>query len=132
MRNTRWISLLGRIALRVVLTGGLCFSGWGCHQHYYYYGNPPGTVAGCPPGSTVMPSGVTTTGPICDVPAEGATAGSNSLRSTTVSDGKSSRVVVSTPSSSSQSRFWKPSDPDSPAAAVTQVDGDIKSPTIKQ
>jgi len=131
MRNTRWISLLGRKALRVVLAGGLSFCGWGCHQHYYYYGNPPGTVSGCPPGTTAIPSGVTTTGPLCEVPGESTTAGSNSLRSTTVSDGKSSRVVVSTPSNSSQSRFWKPSDPDSPPA-MTQVDGDYKGPTIKQ
>ena len=88
MRNTRWISLLGRKALRVVLAGGLSFCGWGCHQHYYYYGNPPGTVAGCPPGSTVMPSTVTTTGPLCEVPGDGTTASSNSQRSTTVSDGQ--------------------------------------------
>ena len=58
MRNTRWISLLGRKALRVVLAGGLSFCGWGCHQNYYYYGNPPGIVPGCPPGSTIMPSAV--------------------------------------------------------------------------
>ena len=72
MRNTRWGSLLGRTALRVVLAGGLCFCGWGCHQHhYYYYGNSP---AGCPPG-TVMPSGVTTTGPLCEVPSDVGSGG---------------------------------------------------------
>jgi hypothetical protein len=130
MRNTRWISSLGRKALRVVLAGGLSFCGWGCHQHYYYYGNQPGTVAGCPPGTSVMPSTVTSTGPLCEVPGEGTTA--NSLRSTTVSDGQHSRVVVSTPSSNSQSRFgWKPSDPDS-TPAITQVDGALPGSTIKQ
>src|SRR5208283_4395387 len=131
MRNTRWISLLGRKALRVVLAGGLSFCGWGCHQNYYYYGSPPGTVAGCPPGSTIMPSAVTTAGPLCEVPGEGTTASSNSPRSTTVSDGQNSRVVVSTPSSSSQSRFWKPSDPES-TPAITQVDGALPGSTIKQ
>ncbi len=115
MRNTRSICLLGRKALRVVLAGGLSFCGWGCHQHYYYYGNPPATAAGCPPGTTIMPSGVTTTGPVCEVPGDTATATANSTRSTTVSDGKNSRVVVSTPSSGGLSRFgWKASDPERP------------------
>jgi len=132
MRNTRWISLLGRKALRVVLAGGLSFCGWGCHQNYYYYGNPPGIVPGCPPGSTIMPSAVTTAGPLCEVPGDGTTASSNSFRSTTVSDGQNSRVVVSTPSNSSQSRFgWKPSDPES-TPAITQVEGAYQSSTIKQ
>ena len=131
MRNTRWIPLLGRKSLRVVLAGGLSFCGWGCHQNYYYYGTPPGTVAGCPPGSTIMPSAVTTAGPLCEVPGEGATASSNSFRSTTVSGGQNSRVVVSTPSSNSQSRFgWKPSDPES-TPALTTVDGGLPSTTIK-
>ena len=71
MRNTRWISLLGPKALRVVLAGGLSFCGWGCHQNYYYYGNPPGIVPGCPPGSTIMCRAVTTAGPLCEVPGDG-------------------------------------------------------------
>ena len=132
MRNTRWTSLLGPTALRLVLAGGLSFCGGGCHQHYYYYGNPPGSVAGCPPGSSAMPSTVTTAGPLCEVPGDTTTANSSSQRSTTVSDGRNSRVVVSTPSNNSQSRFgWKPSDPDSPPA-ITQVEGGLQSTTVKQ
>ena len=131
MRNTRWMYLLGGKALRGVLVGGLCFCGWGCHQHYYYYGNPPATAAGCPPGTTIMPSTVTSTGPICDVPGDGTTASANSVRSTTVSDGNNSKVVVSTPSNSGLSRFgWKPSDPDS-TPALTTVDGGLQSTTVK-
>jgi hypothetical protein len=76
-----------------------------------------------------MPSAVTTTGPLCEVPGDATTA--NSQRSTTVSDGRNSRVVVSTPSNNSQSRFgWKPSDPDS-TPAITQVDGALQSSTVK-
>ena len=79
-----------------------------------------------------MPSTVTTAGPLCEVPGDGTTASSSSLRSTTVSDGKNSRVVVSTPSSNSLSRFgWKPSDPES-TPAITQVDGAYQGTTIKQ
>ncbi len=129
MQNTRWILQNGRRALRVALAGGLCCCGWGCHQHFYYYGNPPGMAQGCPPGTTIMPSGVTTTGPVCEVPVEGSS--SNVLRSTTVSDGKNSRVVVSTPSNGIASRFgWKASDPDS-VPAITQVEGGIQSSTVK-
>ena len=131
MRNTRWISLLGGKALRVVLAGGLSFCGWGCHQNYYYYGNPPGIVPGCPPGSTIMPSTVT---------SRPALRGSRRRH-----DGQlqlisldhrqrrqNSHVVVSTPSNSSQSRFgWKPSDPDS-TPAITQVEGAYQGSTIKQ
>jgi hypothetical protein len=132
MRNTPWTLWLGRKAQRVVLAGGLGFCGWGCHEHYYYYGNPTGTAAGCPPGSSVMPSTVTTAGPLCEVPGDATTAGSSSQRSTTVSDGRNSRLVVSTPSNNSLSRFgWKPSDPDSPPA-ITQVEGGLQSSTIKQ
>ncbi len=131
MRNTRWMYLLGGKALRGVLVGGLCFCGWGCHQHYYYYGNPPATAAGCPPGTTIMPSTVTSTGPICDVSGDGTTASAGSVRSTTVSDGNNSKVVVSTPSSGGLSRFgWKPSDPES-TPALTTVDGGLQSTTVK-
>jgi hypothetical protein len=132
MRHTRWNALFGRKARRVVLAGGLCFCGWGCHQHYYYYGNQPGAVPGCPPGTGVLPSTVTTTGPICEVPGGGSTTSANSGRSTVVSDGQRSRVVVSEPSSSSASRFgWKASDPES-MPAITQVDGAYQSSTVKK
>ena len=136
MRNTRWGSLLGRTALRVVLAGGLCFCGWGCHQHhYYYYGNSP---AGCPPG-TVMPSGVTTAGPLCEVPSDvgsggttiSSSSGSGSARSTVIDDGRKSRVVVSEPSSSKSRYYWKASDPDS-SPAMTQVEGGIDDSSVRK
>ncbi len=122
MRHTRWNALVGRTARRVVLAGGLGFCGSGCHQHYYY-GNPPMGVQGCPPGtgSTILPSAVTTTGPICDVPADSSVT---ATRSTTVSDGRKSRVVVSEPANSRSSSFgWRASDPDASPSAITQVDG---------
>ncbi len=108
MRHTRWNALFGRKARRVVLAGGLSFCGWGCHQHYYYYGTPAGGLQGCPPGTTIMPSAVTTSGPLCEVPADSTTS-ANSARSTIISDGRKSRVVVSEPSSSRSSSFgWRP------------------------
>jgi hypothetical protein len=133
MRNTRWISSLTRTAGPLVLAGGLSFCSWGCHQHYYYYGNPPAGVQGCPPGTTVMPSAVTTTGPLCDVPAAGTTVGQASPRSTTVSDGRRSRVVVSEPSTSSPlSRFgWRAADPDTPPA-LTEVQGALEDSAVKK
>ena len=48
MRNTLAVQWLRRKALPVVLAGGLCVCGWGCHQHYYYYGNPPAGVGALP------------------------------------------------------------------------------------
>ena len=134
MGHTRWNALFGQKARRVVLAGGLSFLNWGCHQHYYYYGNPAGGVQGCPPGSgtTIMPSTVTTTGPLCDVPAD-SSVNASSARSTTVSDGRKSRVVVSEPSSSKSSTFgWRPSDPDASPAAITQVEGGLNDSTVKK
>ena len=132
MRNTRWISLFGRKARRVVLAGGLSFFNWGCHQHYYYYGTPPGAVPGCPPGTgtTILPSAVTTTGPLCDVPGD-STISANTSRSTIVSDGRKSRVVVSEPSSNRSSYTWRPSDPES-SPAITQVDGALDDSRVKK
>jgi hypothetical protein len=124
MRNTRLIDSLGRRGLRAVLAGGLACCGWGCHQHYYYYGNQPG----CPPG-TVMPSAVSA-GPLCDVTTDGAIS-SGVTRSTTVSDGRKSRVVVSEPAEG-KSRFgWRMSDPDAPPA-MTQVDGAYEDSSVKK
>jgi hypothetical protein len=112
----------------------LCFCGWGCHQHhYYYYGNSP---AGCPPG-TVMPSAVST-GPVCEVPSDVGgsgttiTSSANSARSTIIDDGRKSRVVVSEPSSGSRSRFyWRPSDPDG-SPAMTQVEGGLDDSPVRK
>jgi hypothetical protein len=132
MRNTRWIPLLGREARRVILAGGLCFCGWGCHQHYHYYGTPTGTVApGCPPGTTVLPSAVSTAGPLCEVPGDGTVTSSSSARSTIISDGRKSRVVVSEPSGGRSLFGWRPSDPEA-APAMTQVDGGLDDSSVRK
>ncbi|WP_165228250.1 hypothetical protein [Aquisphaera insulae] len=129
MRNTPRISLLGREARRIVLAIGLSSCSLGCHHHYYYYGNPPTTAMGCPPttgGTTIMPSAVTTTGPVCDVP-EGSTT-----RVSSVGDGRPSRVVVSEPSKSKTYKFgWRPSDPEE-TPTVTQVEGTLDGGTVKK
>ena len=126
MRNTRWIRLLGPQARGLILAGGLSFCSWGCHQHYYYYGMPQGTMQGCPPGTTVLPSAVAT-GPVCEVPADG----SSSSRSTMISDGRKSRVVVSTPANGLSSRLgWRPSDSESPPA-ITSVEGTYQDSVTK-
>ncbi|MFO0893070.1 MAG: hypothetical protein U0790_28525 [Isosphaeraceae bacterium] len=134
MRNTRWIASLGRGARRVALAGGLCCCGWGCHHHHYYYSGVPASAAapGCPPGTTVLPSTVSANGTVCEVPGDGPVITSNSGRSTVVSDGNKSRVVVSEPSGNSRSLFgWRPSDPeDSPA--VTHVDGAISDSSVRK
>ncbi len=131
MRNTHAVRWLRRKALPVVLAGGPCVCGWGCHQHYYYYGNPPASVGGCPPGTTILPSAVSV-GPICEVPAQTAVSPSTS-RSTTVSDGRKSRVVVSESSSGRSSLSWRPSDPDaSPGMAQVEVEGALPDPTVRK
>jgi hypothetical protein len=131
MRNTRLINSLSHAVLRAVVAGGLACCGWGCHQHYYYYGNQPG----CPPG-TVMPSTVTT-GPLCDVFGDGtaissnASASANSTRSTTISDGRKSRVVVSEPAEGKPRFGWRMSDPEAPPA-MTQVEGAYEDSPVKR
>ena len=128
MRYTRLIDSLGRRGLRALLAGGLACCGWGCHEHYYYYGNQ----SPCPPG-TVMPSTVTT-GPLCDVVGDGtisSSANSNSMRSTTVSDGRKSRVVVSEPAESKPRFGWRMSDPDAPPA-MTEVEGAYGDSSVKR
>jgi hypothetical protein len=77
-----------------------------------------------------MPSAVAA-GPICEVPADGSTAGANSSRSTIISDGRKSRVVVSEPAGSRSSPFrWRPSDPETPPA-ITEVRGAYEDSTVK-
>jgi hypothetical protein len=132
MRNTRWISLLGGKARRVTLAGALCFCGWGCHHHHYYYsGTPVSAVApGCPPGTTVLPSNVSAAGPVCDV-TDGPVITSNSGRSTTISDGRRSRVVVSEPSGGKSLFGWRPTDPEA-STASTQVDGALGDSSVRK
>lgn len=129
MRNTRWISLLGPKARRVILAGGLVFSNLGCHHHYYYYGASP-TGQACPPGTTMLPSTVAA-GPLCDVPAEGSVSRSGTARSTIISDGKKSKVVISEPSGNRSRYSWQPSDPDA-SPAMTQVDGALDSSSVRK
>ena len=131
MRDTRWTAWLKRGASRALLAGGLCFGAWGCHEHhYYYYGTPTGAaVPGCPPGTTVLPSTVGA-GPVCDVSSDG-TINSSSARSTTISDGRKSRVVVSEPSSNRSLFGWRPTDPEA-STASTQVDGAIGDSAVRR
>lgn len=133
MRDTRWISSLGRRARRALLAGGLCCCGWGCHQHHYYYGGTPASAAapGCPPGTTVLPSTVSAAGPVCDVSGDGPVITSNSGRQTTVNDGRKSRVVVSEPSSNRSYFGWRPSDPEA-STASTQVDGALGDSSVRK
>jgi hypothetical protein len=129
MRNARSIVPLGRKALGVVVAGGICCSGWGCHQHHYYYYGAQG-VGACPPG-TVVPS--TVAGPVCDIPStvDGGTPVVGS-RSTIIENGRRSRVVVSEPNSSSRSaKFgWRSADLDD-APAMTRVEGALDDPVVK-
>ena len=84
-----------------------------------------------------MPSAVTTTGPLCEVPSDVGSGGttisssSASARSTIIDDGRKSRVVVSEPSSSRSRYYWKASDPDS-APAQTQVEGGIEDSSVRK
>jgi hypothetical protein len=128
MRKARFLAFCRRPHLGVILASSLAFAGAGCHQHYYYYGDP------CAPG---MPAPATVrSGPVCDVTTqvvEGeATVADGSTRSTTVTGGqaKSPRVVVSEPASSS--RFsWRRSEPDG-SQATTSVSGSIDDAKVNR
>ena len=131
MRNARFLADQDRRLLGVVLAGGLAFMCLGCHQHYYYYGDP------CAPG-TPMPSTVRT-GPVCDVPTQVVEGGTklsdgSSSRSTTVSGGspsRSSRVVVSEPSEPSR-LSWRRSDPDGSLATTTVQGGTVNDSAVNR
>jgi hypothetical protein len=117
--------------LGVVLAGGLACTCLGCHQHYYYYGDP------CAPGSPV-PSTVRT-GPVCDVPTEVVDGGTkladgSASRSTVVSGASrslSSRVVVSEPSEPSR-LSWRRSDPDGSLATTTVQGGTVNDSAVNR
>ncbi len=96
MRHAWFLALCRRRLLGVILAGELAFTGVGCHQHYYYYGDS------CPPGAPTCRA-------LCgqersDVPTEvvegGTKLADGSSRSTIVSgavSNNSPRVVVSEP-----------------------------------
>ncbi len=116
MRKARFLAFCQRPLLGVILASGLAFVGAGCHQHYYYYGDPCAT--GMPAPTTVR------TGPLCDTTTQvvegDATVAGGSNRSTTVAGGqsKSPRVVVSQPGSASPFS-WRRSDPEASQATTS-------------
>jgi hypothetical protein len=128
MRHVWFGAFDARRLIGIVLAGGLAFTGMGCHQNYYYYGDS------CPPTTTV-PSTVRA-GAVCDVPTQvvegGTKMASGSSRATVVSgavSSNSSRVVVSEPTEPAKVA-WKRSDPDS--AATTTVQGTANDPSINR
>jgi len=129
MRRAWYLAFCRRRLLGVILAGELACTGFGCHQYYYYYGDP------CAPG-TPMPSAVRS-GSVCDVPTQvvegGTKLADGSSRSTVVSGASpsnSSRVVVSEPSSPSR-LSWRRSDPDG-SPATTSVQGAINDPSVNR
>jgi hypothetical protein len=129
MRSVRFLAFCPRRLLGVILAGVLAFTGVGCHQHYYYYGDA------CPPVAPV-PSTVRA-GTVCDVPTEVVEGGTKltdgSSRSTVVSgavSSNSSRVVVSEPSEPSKVA-WKRSDPDAGLATTVQG-GTVNDPSVNR
>jgi hypothetical protein len=125
MRQAWFLALCRHHLLGVILAGALAFTGLGCHQHYYYYGDSP-----CGPSTTTVPSTVQSGTTIRDEPTqvvEGGTKVSNGATvSSNVSNTKSPRVVLSEPRNS-----WKASDSDS-SAPTTIADGYINGSTGKQ
>ena len=122
MRHVQFLASCRRRLLGVILAGEIAFTGMGCHQHYYYYGDA------CPPAAPV--SSTVRSGAVCDVPVEvvegGTKLADGSNRSTIVSGAVSSnspRVVVSEPSEPAKVA-WKRSDPDG-SLTTTSVKGTI-------
>jgi hypothetical protein len=128
MRNARTLQRLARRSLATAALAAACVSGWGCHQHHYYYGS---SGAGpCPPGvgmGTVLPSNVTV-GPVCEVPSTvDVDAPVVGARSTVVDDGRAKpRVVVSEPARRSPRFGWRSTNPED-VPAFTQIEGAVNS-----
>jgi hypothetical protein len=129
MRHVRILAFCPRRLLGVMLAGELAFTGMGCHQNYYYYGDA------CPTG-TPVPSTVRA-GAVCDVPTQvvegGTKIADGSSRSTIVSgavSSNSSRVVVSEPNEPAKVA-WKRSDPDA-SPATTSVQGTVNDPSVNR
>ena len=132
MRHAWFLAFCRRRLLGVILAGELAFTGVGCHQHYYYYGDA------CPPGAPV-PSTVRS-GAVCDVPTEvvdgGTKLADGSSRSTIVSgavSNNSPRVVVSEPiePAAPSKVAWKRSDPDG-TPTTTSVQGTVNDQSINR
>ncbi len=110
----------------IAVTSAAAFASVGCHQNFYYYGEPPY-------GPPVKGASNVQVGSICDVPTQvvdGGTRSSEVLPPTTRVSGStvSSRVVVSQPEQGPARVSWKRADPD--AAPTTTVEGNIDSPTV--
>jgi hypothetical protein len=124
MRQPWFPALCRRRLLGVILAGGLALTGFGCCQHYHYYGS-----SACGPATTMLPSTVQSS-PIDDAGTQvvegGTKVGAGSTISSSVAGTKSSRVVVSEPRNA-----WKRSDPDG-SVATTSVEGTLNDSTIKQ
>ena len=125
MRHTRWNALFGRKARRVVLAGGLGFLRLGLPPTLLLLRQPAEGRAGLPAGHGHNHPAQRRDDdrPPLRCSRRQHDQRDSSARSTTVSDGRKSRVVVSEPSSSRSSSFgWRPSDPEA-SPAITQVDG---------
>jgi hypothetical protein len=129
MRQAWFLAFWRRRVFGVILPGVLACTGLGCHQYFYYPGDP------CAPALPVSSS--VRSGPICEVPTQvvegGTTLSDGSSRSTTVTGGSTTpaRVVVSEPLSQGEPAFsWRRSDPD--ASVATNVQGTIDDSKINR
>ncbi len=131
MRQAVFLASWRRRLAVVIVAGHSAFTGLGCHQYYYYSGDP------CAPAPVT--SSAVKGGPICEVPTqvvEGGTALSEgSSRATTVTGAAPTtapRVVVSEPYGQGQSRVsWRRSDPDA-SAPTTIVNGNIDGSSVNR
>jgi hypothetical protein len=129
MRHVWFLTLCRRRLLGVILAGELAFTGIGCHQHYYYYGDA------CSPGAPV--SSTVRSGAVCDVPVEVVEGGTKlvdgSNRSTIVSgavSSNSSRLVVSEPTEPAKVA-WRRSDPEG-STTTTSVTGTVNDSSVNR
>jgi hypothetical protein len=113
----RWVTTA--IACAAALTG------LGCHQNFYYYGEPPY-------GPPVKGASSLQVGSICDVPT---TVVDNSTRSSAVppttisSSSLAPRVIRSQPDQAPSRLSWKRADPD--GGPTTTVEGSLDSSVVR-
>jgi hypothetical protein len=114
------------IARIFALLGILGVLGPGCHQHYYYYGNPPGCGPISPAPSSIQ------YGSTCDVPTQVIEGGTVLPRRVDepalVGHARRPRVVVSENDRPRSS--WKATDPEA-SLATTQVEGALRDSTVR-